>query len=246
MLDNTEQSMYTTSEKLVGGTVFKYYKDYNIQCDKNGNILGKTGKLLSCVINRKGYKTFSVYLGDYKSKTLKVHRVVAELFVDNPDPNNLTQVNHIDGNKLNNCYNNLEWVTPKENSNHAVKVLNKGVCETHAKATMTNKTVLFIAELIMQGYRNVDIERMTGVRKILVGRIRQKKCWSTITKDFNFPPDIKSCVSDNTVLWVANRLQDGYSTKQIMEMSDPKVGKRLVNDIKSRRYRPWLTNKFNF
>jgi len=226
--------------------MFKYYKEYGIRCDETGRVLGKSGKYMNGQIDKKGYLNICVYLGNYKSKTIKVHRIVAELFVYNPDPETLTQVNHIDGNKLNNCYKNLEWVTPKQNSVHAVEVLKKGVCETHSKATMTNETVLKIAELLMQGYRNVDIERIIGVRKILVGRIRQKKCWSTLTANFNFPPDTKSCISDNTVIWVAHKLQEGYSTKQIRELSNFKVGKRLINNIKFRRYRPWLTEKFNF
>ena len=54
-----------------------------------------------------------------KRKTIKVHRLVAEHFI--PNPNNYPCVNHIDSNRKNNDVFNLEWVTQKQNMEHAVK-----------------------------------------------------------------------------------------------------------------------------
>lgn len=63
---------------------------------------------------KQGYKAVHI-----NGKTYYIHRLVAENFV--PNPENKKEVNHIDGNKLNNNAENLEWVTPSENIKHAYK-----------------------------------------------------------------------------------------------------------------------------
>ena len=70
--------------------------------------------------SNKGHPYKSVALSkDGKTKTFRVHRLVAKTFI--PNPHNKPQVNHKDGNKLNNEVSNLEWCTSKENNHHAYK-----------------------------------------------------------------------------------------------------------------------------
>ena len=86
-------------------------------------IVSNTGKIRRegsdrglSVRDRKGYLSVDLYENS-KRKTERVHRLVAEAFVPNPD--NKPYVNHKDGNKHNNNASNLEWVTSKENCRHA-------------------------------------------------------------------------------------------------------------------------------
>ena len=77
------------------------------------------GDLLSTLPNKQvGYLQVSLWKNNVGSSHY-VHRLVAKAFI--PNPLNLPQVNHIDGNRQNNHVTNLEWVTCSENSSHAVR-----------------------------------------------------------------------------------------------------------------------------
>lgn len=70
-----------------------------------------------------------------KLKSIGIHQLVARAFI--PNPLNLTEVNHIDGNKHNNHISNLEWCTHAENMKHAGKnnLMRKGINHPNTKAT---------------------------------------------------------------------------------------------------------------
>lgn len=78
----------------------------------------ENGKLKWLNTHRKGYYFVSLSIHG-KNTYPKIHRLVALTFINNPEDKE--QVNHIDGDKLNNNVNNLEWMTNQENRDHAVK-----------------------------------------------------------------------------------------------------------------------------
>lgn len=84
------------------------------EVSNKGNVRGERGVLQKFVLN--GYEKLSL-----KGKPFRVHRLVAQAFIPNTDPAKKC-VNHKDGNKRNNCVENLEWVTDAENMLHYHKL----------------------------------------------------------------------------------------------------------------------------
>ena len=90
----------------------------NYSVNRNGEVFSNyTKKILSERKCSGGYPRVCLYSKFAKRKDIRVHRIVAELFLPNPD--NLPVVNHINGDKTDNRVDNLEWCTHVHNSNHA-------------------------------------------------------------------------------------------------------------------------------
>ena len=97
---------------------------------KTCKVTGKSQPLKHVLDRGNGY--YLVTLVDpetHKRKNQFIHRLLAQAFI--PNPENKPQVNHIDANKQNNALSNLEWVTSKENSVHAVGM---GLCDARRMA----------------------------------------------------------------------------------------------------------------
>lgn len=136
--------------------------------NKNGNIYSlKTHKFLKTSITPNGYEALVLMLQTPKrhSKTLYVHRLVATTFI--PNPYNKKTVNHIDGNKLNNNINNLEWATQSENNIHAIRKLNKKVntskiVEINIQRRMLTKEQAYF----IKTHKELSVKELCNILKI--------------------------------------------------------------------------------
>lgn len=97
-------------------------------------------------IREKGYRMYKLSLNTVE-KSFLAHRLVAEAFI--PNPENKPYINHIDGNPNNNHISNLEWCTPMENVQHAIKTgltnsTNRAYGEQQGHARLTETKVINI------------------------------------------------------------------------------------------------------
>jgi hypothetical protein len=130
------------------------YPNYNVS--NLGNIKNiNTNKVLK--INCKdGYYGISL-VNDETKKTFKVHRLVALAFIENPE--NKSDVNHKDKNKLNNIIDNLEWTTQKENIIH-------GSGKKVAKIDIKTNNIIKIYSTITEAYKELNIPWNSLISKV--------------------------------------------------------------------------------
>ena len=112
---------------------------------------------------------------------LKIHRLVATAFIDNPD--GLQQVNHKDGNKKKNVVDNLEWVTESQNSQHAFNngLRNAPYGEQNGQHKLTQNDVNEIKESYIKGslmFGGKALAKKYGVTPATISRIVNNKRWN--------------------------------------------------------------------
>ena len=191
-------------------------------------------------------------LGDYKAVTLcedgerkeeTVHRLIAKAFVPNPD--NLPIVNHIDGDKLNNRADNLEWCTQQENVRHAMDTGLRRTEVINEYRTISDETATQICILLEQGSRNKDICEMFDVDQVIVSGIKAGKFYRDISQDFNFRNVPSSNrISESKVIGICKKLQDGESVNKIRLSYG--VAFSVVKNIKDRKTYTYLSNNYNW
>lgn len=121
------------------GLNWKTYKGFSRYAiyDEGDIYVINSGRKLPFQVNEDGYYVVTLQADEGHRKTFKAHRLVAELFVSNPE--NKPEVNHMDGDKSNFRYWNLEWTTHSENIKHAWDTgLLKSTPERSAKLRTSN------------------------------------------------------------------------------------------------------------
>ena len=141
--------------------------------------------------NGAGYKNVNMTYfvdGVQKSKKFYIHRLVASLFCPNSNPEELTQVNHKDGDKSNNHYSNLEWASPSDNMRHSHKRgLNMGRRQHGSTQKASDEVVAWAYyQVKFLGRGITDVATKSNLPRTTLSSIMNKRSRSLVTDRVDF------------------------------------------------------------
>lgn len=114
-------------------------------------------------------------------KDCLIHRLVAKAFI--PNPENKPQVNHIDGNKENNCIENLEWCTSSENNKHRYSSgLHNQDGVKNPASKFTEEDIINILDMISKSVSLSDISKIYNVSVSTISNIKNGKTYEELTR----------------------------------------------------------------
>jgi hypothetical protein len=146
--------------------------------EKNGFWI-QPEKILKPSITKSGYCHVRLYK-DFNFKVFLLHRIVAKTFIANPY--NKSSVNHKNGVKNDNCFENLEWVTNSENTLHAFRngLLKPLKGDLNGSSKLTKSQVLEIRNKLDNKVFVYKIMEEYRISRAQVQRIRNRECWNHV------------------------------------------------------------------
>lgn len=159
------------------------------EVNKLGEVRNKaTGHMMTMSFFRGGYCRVTLFILSQRID-LGVHRLVANAFI--PNPENKPEVNHINGIKTCNWVGNLEWMTEKENVNHAIRT---GLAHRIGEGNPNNKysieDVHAACKLLEQGLEPTEVSKLIPIGIHVIRNIKAGKNWATVAKLYHIPEPV--------------------------------------------------------
>lgn len=202
----------------------------------NGQVWSNTSKIfLKPFTNPCGYLLVDLH-HNKKSKYFQIHRLVAMYFIPNPD--NLPIVNHIDGDKTNCDYKNLEWCTAKDNTHHAWKtgLIQPRYGIKNPANKYDPKQIHKVCQLIEEGTHTLrEISKLTNVSTTVVYDIMCRGKWTQISCVYN--------IHGKESKWYVLRNRIKEMVLQNYERDN--VMKTLSKEYPDKKYKKFIFGWFN-
>lgn len=232
------------------------YKDLNIRQVSGWEhyFISDTGKVFSTKSGimkelathpcRKGYLRINFTNGNYR-KSYKVHRLVAEAFI--PNPEGKPQVNHINSVRDDNNVDNLEWATASENTLHGVRYGDVASGEDSHAALFTNSQVLEIYNRLVAGEYARDLAKEYGTSFQSIDCIRRKTTYKYVTEGLPEVPRMslagennsQAKLTNNQVVEIYTRILNGETQADLCREFNMSSG--AISNIKTRKRHSHLT-----
>lgn len=229
------------------------------------------GKIFSLIRDRfltnnmmtSGYEKCHIKNDDGVLKHCSIHRSVALLYVDNP--NNKPFVNHIDENKVNNYYTNLEWVTDAENKQlwHDNNPDKHSSIKEHTKIPkkeqilevipelggrdFDDEKVIEICSMYKNGYRIIDINKVTGFRQTVIGHLVKGNYpkWKSVVDSYELDSvERVTRLKKDKISEICELLAQGKGVMEVSRLAN--MNRTTVGGIKNRRFYTKVSSKYKW
>lgn len=162
--------------------IFGYDFNNKYSCDEKGSIYNtKSGMLLKGFPDgRRGYLKVKLYDVDGKGVTLFIHRIICRMF-HGEAPEGKPQVNHDNGDKLDNAASNLYWISSLNNVRHSID--NK-LSPSRSMQLSEDKVHDICKLLFVDKMRNIHVSRKLNIPKTTIEKIKAGKNYKRISEQY--------------------------------------------------------------
>lgn len=172
----------------------------NYQVSDLGSVYNtKTQKMLKPSPDKDGYLRVSIFTNS-KKYTMKVHRLVADAFCINTNPDKYNIVHHKDANVKNNTAENLEWCNTLINNRHTHLCGNykRLTGELNGASIYTESQIKQVCELLMKEMHPVQISKKLNIPYKMVNSVYKKRVWKYLVMNYDFPKFIFQYTSEES------------------------------------------------
>ena len=239
------------------------YKDYSVT--KCGKVYSHLSDIYLKASITRGYLRINLRNREEGKVVNKyIHSLVAEMFVNGYKSGFV--VNHRDGDKFNNNFENLEWISQQDNIIHSVETGLRTPCFSYNGLVPTPEQIVYdynekenrvgkhpsnedevrkCCELLQKGYRAIDVCMMTGLNRNNINRLKLKtfKKWEHITKDYDFSKiPLRNQTSESDIIKVCEMIRDGLGCRTIAKETGLHLS--TVKGIKTKRSHSHISDKY--